>query len=37
MKNLFKITRRLSGLDLTSNSLKETASAIKQMNRIIEF
>lgn len=37
MKNFFKITRRFSGLDITSNSLKDTASAIKNMNRIVEF
>lgn len=37
MKKLFKITKRFSGFDLTKNSLKETASAIKNMNRIVEF
>lgn len=37
MKNLFRIPKRFFNVKVTMSSLKETATGIKNMNRIIEF
>ena len=37
MHNLFRIPRKLFGIKVTTNSLKDTAQGVANMNRIVEF
>ena len=37
MYNLLRIPKKLFGIKITTDSLKDTARAVSNMNRIIEF